>query len=76
MPCWRSTHDLERLGRAGAARAAQRHDGTIEVAKLAALIVRSCKIRAGSRLDPDASHREQSLVCDRRAVQEETGQPV
>jgi glycosyltransferase involved in cell wall biosynthesis len=70
-----STTDLEHLGRAGAARAAQRHDGNIEMAKLAALITRSCKIR-GNRLDQNASPGEQSLACDHRAVQYETGQPV
>ena len=32
-----STADLERLGRAGAARVAQRHDGSIEMAKLSRL---------------------------------------
>jgi glycosyltransferase involved in cell wall biosynthesis len=71
-----STTDLERLGRAGAARAAQRHDGNIEMAKLAALITRSCKIGGATRLDPNASPGEQSLVCNRRAVQQEAGQPV
>ena len=35
---------LERLGRAGAARAAQRHDGAVEAAKLAALFERSRSI--------------------------------
>jgi glycosyltransferase involved in cell wall biosynthesis len=68
--------DLERLGQAGAARAAQRHDGAVEAAKLAALIAQSRRERTGSRLDPDPSRREQSLVSERRAVQEETGQPV
>jgi glycosyltransferase involved in cell wall biosynthesis len=67
---------LERLGRAGAARAAQRHNGAIEAAKLAALIAQSRKERARSRLDPDPGRGEQSLVGPRRAAQEETGQPV
>jgi glycosyltransferase involved in cell wall biosynthesis len=69
-------HDLERLGKAGAARAAQRHDGAIETAKLAALIVQSHNDRVGSRLDPDPSRREQSLVWERKTVKEETGQPA
>jgi glycosyltransferase involved in cell wall biosynthesis len=67
---------LERMGNAGAARAAQRHNGAIEAAKLAALIAQSRKERAGSRLDLDPSRGEQSLVRQRRAAQEETGQPV
>jgi colanic acid/amylovoran biosynthesis glycosyltransferase len=67
---------LERLGRAGAARAAQRHNGAIEAAKLAALIAQSRKERARSRLDPDPARGEQFLVGLRRAAQEETGQPV
>jgi glycosyltransferase involved in cell wall biosynthesis len=71
-----STTNLERLGRAGAARAAQRHDGNIEMAKLANLITQSCSIRGANRLDLNASPEEQSLVCDRRAVQRETGQPA
>jgi glycosyltransferase involved in cell wall biosynthesis len=69
-------HDLERLGRAGAARAAQRHNGAIEAAKLAALITQSFKAKAGSRLDPDPRRGEQSLVRAHRVIQEETGQPV
>jgi glycosyltransferase involved in cell wall biosynthesis len=71
-----SPTDLERLGRAGAARAAQRHDGNTEMAKLAALIIRSCKSTGGNRLDPDANPGEQFLIGDHRAVQHETGQPV
>jgi colanic acid/amylovoran biosynthesis glycosyltransferase len=69
-------HDLERLGRAGAARAARRHDGAVEAAKLAALIGRSCRTGAGSHLDPGADDREQFLVRDRGIVPEETGQTV
>jgi glycosyltransferase involved in cell wall biosynthesis len=69
-------HDLECLGRAGAARAAQRHDAAVETAKLAGLITLSSSERAAGRLDPNASHREQSLAWDRRAVQQETGQPA
>jgi glycosyltransferase involved in cell wall biosynthesis len=68
--------DLERLGRAGAARAAQQHNGAIEAAKLAALIAQSRSERAGSPLDLDPSHEEQSLARQYRGVQEETGQPV
>ncbi len=71
-----STADLERLGRAGAARVAERHDGTIEMAKLTALIMQSCRVQEGNRLDPDARREEESSVCERRAVQHETGQPV
>jgi glycosyltransferase involved in cell wall biosynthesis len=71
-----STADLERMGRAGAARAAQRHDDIIEMAKLAALIMRSCGVRRENRLDPDASPGKQSLLCDRRVVQHQTEQPV
>jgi glycosyltransferase involved in cell wall biosynthesis len=68
--------ELERLGRAGATRAAQRHDGATEIARLATLITRSCKAREANRLDPNARPREQSLVWDRTAIQHETGQPV
>jgi glycosyltransferase involved in cell wall biosynthesis len=67
---------LERLGRAGRARAAQRHNGVTEAAKLAALITQTGKERGRSRLDPDRSRGEQSLVKQRRAAPEETGQPV
>jgi glycosyltransferase involved in cell wall biosynthesis len=69
-------HHLERLGRAGTARAAEHHDGAIEAAKLAALITQSREERAGSRLDPDPGPGEQSPVGQRRAVQVETGQPA
>ena len=69
-------HDLERLGRAGAARAARHHDGAVEAAKLAALVGRSCKAGGGSRLDPDAGDREQCVAWDRKSVQEKTGQPA
>jgi glycosyltransferase involved in cell wall biosynthesis len=71
-----SVQDLERIGRAGAARAAQRHDGAVEAAKLAALIERYCNAGGGSRLDPTADDREQSLIPDRRSVPVETGQPA
>jgi glycosyltransferase involved in cell wall biosynthesis len=67
---------LERLGRAGRARAAQRHNGATEAAKLATLIAQSRKERAGSRLDPDPGRGEQCLVDQRWAAQEETGQSV
>lgn len=68
--------ELERLGRAGAARAAQRHDGAIEIVKLANLIAQSCNTRVGNHLDPDARPREQSLDWDGTAMRYETGQPV
>ena len=68
--------ELERLGRAGSARAAERHDGTVEIVKLATLIAQSCETRDESHLDPNARAREQSLVWDRTAIQYETGQPV
>jgi glycosyltransferase involved in cell wall biosynthesis len=67
---------LERMGRAGAARVAGRHDGTIEMAKLAALILRSCRAGAGSPLDPGGRHREQSFVRDLSTAPEENGQPA
>jgi glycosyltransferase involved in cell wall biosynthesis len=68
--------DLEHLGRAGAARVAQHHDGAIEAAKLAALITSCRNEKAGSPLDPGPSHEEQSLVTQYTEVPEETGQPV
>jgi glycosyltransferase involved in cell wall biosynthesis len=68
--------ELERLGRASAARVAQRHNGAIEMAKLSALIMRSCRVREGYRLDPDTTAGEQSSICDVRAVQQESGQLV
>jgi glycosyltransferase involved in cell wall biosynthesis len=71
-----SAADLEHLGRAGAARVAERHDGAVEMAKLAALLLRSCGARAEGHLGPEANRREQSLVRDRRAVPKETEQPA
>jgi glycosyltransferase involved in cell wall biosynthesis len=69
-------HELERLGRAGAARAARHHDGAVEAAKLAALVGRSCKAGGGSRLDPDAGDREQCVPWDCKSAREKTGQPA
>jgi glycosyltransferase involved in cell wall biosynthesis len=66
--------DLRRMGRTGAALVAQRHDGAVEAAKLAALIAESRPSRVGSCLDPDPCRREQSLVRERRTVGEESGQ--
>jgi glycosyltransferase involved in cell wall biosynthesis len=71
-----ATADLERMGRAGAARVAERHDGAVEMVKLAGLLLRSCGTRAEGRLDLEATHREQFVVRDRRAVPEETEQPA
>jgi glycosyltransferase involved in cell wall biosynthesis len=71
-----SVLDLERIGQAGADRAALQHNGAVEAAKLAALIGRSRKSRGGSRLDPDPGDREQFLIRDRRSVPADSGQPV
>jgi colanic acid/amylovoran biosynthesis glycosyltransferase len=68
--------ELEGIGRAGAARVARQHNGAVEAAKLAALIERSCKAVGGSRLDPDADDREQSLIRDRNSAYQEIGQPA
>jgi glycosyltransferase involved in cell wall biosynthesis len=68
--------ELERLGRAGAERAAQRHDSAVEMAKLATLIMSAHGSTAGSRLDPEADDREQFLARDWRDVPVETGQPA
>jgi glycosyltransferase involved in cell wall biosynthesis len=68
--------ELERLGRAGAARAALRHDGAVEAAKLAGLLTRSFLNRTASDFDPDSNVREQLLIWDGRTVQEQSGQPT
>jgi glycosyltransferase involved in cell wall biosynthesis len=68
--------ELERLGRAGAALAAERHSAATETAKLAALILQSCRAGRENRLDPDLRSGEQFLVWDRSPLECETGQPV
>jgi colanic acid/amylovoran biosynthesis glycosyltransferase len=71
------TQDLERMGHAGAARVALRHNGALEAAKLDTLLTRPCgRPWDGNCLDLNESDREQFLFRDRRAVHEETGQPV
>jgi colanic acid/amylovoran biosynthesis glycosyltransferase len=70
------TEELERLGRAGADRAAREHRGAVEAAKLARLFNQSRKADGGSHLDPVARDREQFPVRNPVSVSEESGHPV
>ena len=70
------SHDLEAMGKAGAARVAIQHDGANEAAKLARLIERSCPGRAKNRLDVNTDDLKQYDVWDDAKFHAHSGQPV